>query len=155
MSLGQANLGHTYRGRLAVEADSNDLIVDLRICAGTVEVLASTESLGVWSISHVSVSRHEDGRFILQLGDEEAFFRAEDPLVFAYEATATIKQEQARFRNRLRAYWPSSGEPRRTGPDADGNGEAASNGADPVQLKVSEPPRAPSPRHLRGAELGA
>ena len=155
MSLGQMSpVGQLYRGRLAVEADSNDLLVDLRIGGGTVEVLTSNESLGVWSIAHVSVSRQEDGRFVLQLGDEEAFFRAEDPLVFAYEATSTIRDEQTRFRNRLRAYWPSNGEPRRSTQEVSPTVDPT-NGADPTRAKVSEPQRPRAPRHLRGAELGA
>jgi hypothetical protein len=156
MSLGQMSpVGQLYRGRLAVEADSNDLLVDLRIGGGTLEVLTSNESLGVWSIAHVSVSRQEDGRFVLQLGEEEAFFRAEDPLAFGYEATSTIRDEQTRFRNRLRAYWPSNGEPRRTTPDMSTTHEAPTNGADPTRAKVTEPQRPRAPRHLRGAELGA
>ena len=156
MSLGQtSSIGQLYRGRLAVDADSNDLVVDLRIGGGTLEVLTSNESLGVWSIAHVSVSRQEDGRFVLQLGEEEAFFRAEDPLVFAYEATSTIREEQTRFRNRLRAYWPSNGEPRRPNPEASTTVETSTNGADPNRSKASEPQRPRAPRHLRGAELGA
>jgi hypothetical protein len=129
-------------------------MVDLRIGGGTLEVLTSNESLGVWSIAHVSVSRQEDGRFVLQLGKEEAFFRAEDPLAFAYEATSTIRDEQTRFRNRLRAYWPSNGEPRSPTPEVSTTVEAPTNGLDPTRSKLSEQrPRAP--RHLRGAELGA
>jgi hypothetical protein len=156
MSLGQTSpVGQLYRGRLAVKADSHDLLVDLRIGGGTLEVLTSRESLGVWSIAHVSVSRQEDGRFVLQLGEEEAFFRAEDPLVFAYEATSTIRDEQTRFRNRLRAYWPSNGEPRRSTPETSATDEAPSNGFDPTRSKVSETQRPRAPRHLRGAELGA
>lgn len=147
--------GHTYRGRLAVEADPNDLMVDLRIGGDTVELLASTESLGVWSIAHVSVSRREDGRFFLQLGDEEALFQAEDPLGFAYEATSTIRDEQSRFRNRLRAYWPSNAEPRRDDPEESRAVETPTNGGDPTRSKASEPQRARAPRHLRGAKLGA
>lgn len=155
MSLGQLSSGQTYRGRLAVAADSHDLKVDLRIGGGTVEVLTSNESLGVWAIAHVSVSRQEDGRFVLQLGDEEAFFQAEDPLLFAYEATSTIRDEQTRFRNRIRAYWPSNGEPRRSSPDETTVVETPTNGADPSWSKVSEAQRPRAPRHLRGAELGA
>ena len=158
MSLGQMSPSgrQIYRGRLAVEADSTDLKVDLRIGGGTVEVLTAKESLGVWSIAHVSVSRQEDGRFLLQLGDEEALFRAEDPLLFAYEAASTIRDEQARFRNRVRAYWtPTSGEPRTLSPDEDTEDESLTNGGDPARAKTSEQPRPRAPRHLRGAELGA
>jgi hypothetical protein len=158
MSLGQMSPSgrQIYRGRLAVEADSTDLKVDLRIGGGTVEVLTAKESLGVWSIAHVSVSRQEDGRFVLQLGDDEAFFRAEDPLLFAYEAASTIRDEQARFRNRLRAYWtPTSGEPRGSSPDDEIVEETLTTGGDPARAKMSEPPRPRAPRHLRASELGA
>lgn len=157
MSLGQMSPSgrQIYRGRLAVEADSPALEVVLRIGGGTVEVLAATESLGVWSIAHVSVSRQEDGRFVLKLGNEKAFFRAEDPLLFAYEATSAVRGEQARFRNRLRAYWTSSsGAPRGSSPEEGTVVETSTNGGDPIRAKT-EQPRPRAPKHLRRAWLGA
>ncbi|MGH8928621.1 MAG: hypothetical protein ACRDWH_09745 [Acidimicrobiia bacterium] len=142
-------MGHfMYRGRLAVERDLVDLAVDLLIDDGILELRTSRESLGTWPLAEVSASRIEDGRFVLQLGDEEAYFRAEDPLGFSFEAVTAI-QAVRRSRGFLGSKAKNGG-PRRADPQS----------ATPTEnsIPVTSPARngpVLGGRHLKSAGQGA
>ena len=76
----------TYQGRLAVQGDDLDLVVDLRFDDESLEVRTGNESLGRWPISEVQVTQLDSGIFSLRLGSDEALFAAADPQAFASKA---------------------------------------------------------------------
>ncbi|MGQ0847905.1 MAG: hypothetical protein ACT4OP_02065 [Actinomycetota bacterium] len=138
-----------YRGRLAVRDYPADISVDLRVDGGTLELLTSQGSLGVWPLAHVSVWRMEDGRFGLDLANEEAYFKADDPLGFSYVAVQAIEAEQSSLRSRLRAFIPVGR------PVADKAVVVSEPQPAARPVKAYEAVRARAPRHLKGAEAGA
>ncbi|MGH8959217.1 MAG: hypothetical protein ACRDVK_11165 [Acidimicrobiia bacterium] len=88
MTLGRVEAGGmgsttTYQGRLAVQGDDLDLVVDLRFEDENLEVCTPNESLGRWHISEVQVFQLDSGIFSLRLGTDEALFSAADPQGFA------------------------------------------------------------------------
>ncbi len=91
---GRVGSTSTYQGRLAVQGDDLDMVVDLRFDDETLEVRTQNESLGRWPISEVQVSQLDSGIFALRLGTDEALFAAADPRGFASKAIP------ARFRGR-------------------------------------------------------
>lgn len=84
----------SYQGRLAIQSDSVDLVVDLRFEGETLEISTCHESLGRWPMSEVEVSQLNSGIFSIRLGTENVLFAAVDPPGFALQAIP------ARFRGR-------------------------------------------------------
>lgn len=107
------NTAHSYRGKL--QLDETELLeVDLRVAGGEVILLASSGSLGVWSIDNVGVVRVAGDQFRLDLDGEQATFFADDVIAFSYEGLPAL-EKTSRFgalrrslRRRRRAEHPIS-----------------------------------------------
>ena len=85
------NTAHSYRGKL--QLDKTELLeVDLRVAGGEVILLASSGSLGVWSIDDVGVVRVAGDQFRLDLDGEQAMFFADDVIAFSYEGVPALEK---------------------------------------------------------------